>query len=135
MKRSYRKSRCRKILSRKIGKNMKEYKKGRYSSREQAIAVSYSQVRKSNPSCSRSLRRKGSRKGLRKGSRKGSRKISRKSRGRKSQKKSKSRKGSRTLKISSYMKKKLRDISKKRGISKDKKIKLMSDVFNKIDKL
>ena len=77
MKKSQRsKSRCRKILSRKIKKNMAEYSK--YSSRAQAIAVSYAQVRKSNPSCSRSLRRSRNPKVVRR--RKSSRNVKRISR-------------------------------------------------------
>ena len=52
------KSRCRKILSKKIGINIGELHAGRYSSRAQAIAVSYSQVKKSNPKCSRYFTKK-----------------------------------------------------------------------------
>ena len=37
---------------------MKELKKGRWVSRAQAIAVSYSQVKKSHPQCKRSLAKK-----------------------------------------------------------------------------
>jgi len=51
------KSDCQKALSRKIAINMKEYKAGKYSSRSQAIAVAYSQVRKKKPSCSRFFKR------------------------------------------------------------------------------
>ena len=43
--------RCSDLLSNKIRINMKEYKKGKYVSRAQAIAVAYSQVRKEYPSC------------------------------------------------------------------------------------
>ena len=42
---------CQKALSNKIKINMKEYKSGRYKSRKQAIAVSYSQTQKSHPEC------------------------------------------------------------------------------------
>ena len=49
---------CRKILGRKMGINMKEYESGRYISRAQAAAVSYSQVNKEHPYCRRVLKRK-----------------------------------------------------------------------------
>lgn len=39
---------CKKRLSEKIKKNIKE---GRYTSNKQAIAVAYSQVRKTSPAC------------------------------------------------------------------------------------
>jgi len=52
------KSKCRQWLQDKIKKNMKELKKGRWVSRAQAIAVSYSQVKKSHPQCKRSLAKK-----------------------------------------------------------------------------
>jgi hypothetical protein len=72
MKRSYRRSRkshksrrsprkggkCRSYLQKKIKKNMAEYKSGRYSSRAQAVAVSYAQVKKKYPACKRSLSKK-----------------------------------------------------------------------------
>ncbi len=54
------KSKCKKYLQDKIRINMNEYKSGRYSSRSQAIAVSYSQVLKKHPKCKKSLRRKKS---------------------------------------------------------------------------
>jgi hypothetical protein len=41
----------------KISINMKEYKEGRFTSPKQAIAVSYSQVRKSSPKCARYIRK------------------------------------------------------------------------------
>jgi hypothetical protein len=44
---------CRKYVSDKIRKTMHEYKKGRYSSRKQAIAVAFSMSRKKYPKCSR----------------------------------------------------------------------------------
>jgi hypothetical protein len=55
--------RCKNLLKKKIEINLKEYGKGKYVSRSQAIAVSYSQVKKKNPSCSRYFRvsRTGSR--------------------------------------------------------------------------
>lgn len=51
---------CRSKLSNKIKINMKEYKQGnkRIKSAIQAIAISYSQVKKKYPKCSRSLKRK-----------------------------------------------------------------------------
>jgi hypothetical protein len=52
------KSKCRQWLQDKIKKNMKELKKGRWVSRAQAVAVSYSQVKKSHPQCKRSLAKK-----------------------------------------------------------------------------
>ena len=53
---------CREHLQKKIRINMAEYKSGRYSSRAQALAVSYAQVKKKYPSCKRSLSRKSSKK-------------------------------------------------------------------------
>ena len=46
------------LLQEKIKKNIKEYKEGKFVSRAQAIAVSYSQVSKANPYCRRHLKRK-----------------------------------------------------------------------------
>jgi hypothetical protein len=59
-RRSPRKSskKCRERLQKKIRINMAEYKSGRYSSRAQALAVSYAQVKKKYPSCKRSLSKK-----------------------------------------------------------------------------
>jgi len=60
-KRSPRKSpskKCKEHLQKKIKINMAEYKSGRYSSRAQALAVSYAQVKKKYPSCKRSLTKK-----------------------------------------------------------------------------
>lgn len=57
-KRSATKKSCQNSLKRKIGININEYKKGRFISRQQAVAVSYSQVKKSRPSCSRYFKRK-----------------------------------------------------------------------------
>jgi len=49
------KSRCQSYLKRKIRANMDEYKRGRFSSRAQALAVSYSKTKKKLPYCSRYL--------------------------------------------------------------------------------
>ncbi len=51
---------CRSKLSNKIKINMKEYKQGnkKIKSHQQAIAISYSQIKKKYPKCSRSLKRK-----------------------------------------------------------------------------
>jgi hypothetical protein len=51
------KSACNQALRKKIRLNMDEYKKGRYSSRQQALAVSYSQIKKSSPYCRRYFRK------------------------------------------------------------------------------
>lgn len=59
-RRSKNKSKCKKYLQNKIRINMDEYKTGRYKSRSQAIAVSYSQVLNKHPRCKKSLRRKRS---------------------------------------------------------------------------
>ena len=56
---------CQEKLSEKIRINMREFKKGRFQSRNQAIAISYSQVAKMYPECAKVFKR--------------SRKISRKS--------------------------------------------------------
>ena len=42
---------CKKELQKKIRINMYEYKSGRYKSPKQALAVSYSQIKKKYPSC------------------------------------------------------------------------------------
>ncbi len=44
---------CRDLLSKKIGVNMGELSQGRWKSRTQAIAVSYSEAGKLMPSCKR----------------------------------------------------------------------------------
>jgi hypothetical protein len=49
---------CRKYLQKKIAINMGEYKKGRFVSPAQAIAVSYSETLKKFPMCKRHLSRK-----------------------------------------------------------------------------
>ena len=48
---------CKQLLRDKIRVNMDEYKAGRWPSRSQAIAVSYSQVMKAHPACRRWLRK------------------------------------------------------------------------------
>jgi len=48
---------CNDLLKNKIRVNMKELKDGRFVSRQQAIAVSYSQVKKSSPYCKRYFKR------------------------------------------------------------------------------
>ena len=45
------KSICKSLLNTKIYKNIKEFKNGRWVSKAQAIAVSFSQVKKKRPSC------------------------------------------------------------------------------------
>ena len=52
-KRKLNKVQCKKKLSSKIATNMREYKKGVFVSRAQAIAVSYSQIKKKYPECKR----------------------------------------------------------------------------------
>jgi hypothetical protein len=42
---------CKQFLSKKIADNMREFKAGKFKSREQAIAIAYSQVRRGNPRC------------------------------------------------------------------------------------
>ena len=50
-KASIKENKCNKFLQTKIKVNLKEYKKGKYKSRKQAIAVSYSQTKKKFPKC------------------------------------------------------------------------------------
>ena len=45
------KERCKRYLQKKIKTNIGEYKKGRYISPKQAIAVSYAQTKKKYPRC------------------------------------------------------------------------------------
>ena len=52
------KSACQTKLKNKIRINMGEYKKGKFSSRKQALAVSYSQVKKKSPGCKRFFSRR-----------------------------------------------------------------------------
>jgi hypothetical protein len=54
---SHAKRSCQTKLKNKIRINMSEYKKGRFSSRQQALAVSYAQVKKKSPSCKRYFKR------------------------------------------------------------------------------
>ena len=49
---------CQTKLKNKIRINMAEYKKGRFSSRQQALAVSYAQVKKKSPGCKRFFSRR-----------------------------------------------------------------------------
>ncbi len=55
------KKQCSTLLKKKISVNMKEMKKGRWKSRAQAVAVSYSQTLKAKPACSRHMKRRKSR--------------------------------------------------------------------------
>ena len=48
---------CQTKLKNKIRINMAEYKKGRFSSRKQALAVSYAQVKKKSPICKKYFKR------------------------------------------------------------------------------
>ena len=52
------KEECNDFLKEKIRANIQEYKDGRFSSRQQAVAVSYSQVRKASPHCRRYFNKK-----------------------------------------------------------------------------
>ena len=49
---------CRKYLGKKIGINIAEYNRGRWVSREQAIAVAYSEVLNKFPHCKQHLKKK-----------------------------------------------------------------------------
>ena len=51
-----RKSLCKERLSEKIKVNMKEWKDGKYKTQQQALAVSYAQVKKMFPHCKRYLK-------------------------------------------------------------------------------
>lgn len=51
---------CKKYLGKKIGINMIEYKRGRWVSPAQAIAVSYSETLNKFPQCKKYLKRKSS---------------------------------------------------------------------------
>lgn len=42
---------CRKMLAKKVAINMEEYREGRFLYPKQAVAVSYSQVKKKSPKC------------------------------------------------------------------------------------
>jgi len=48
---------CQQRLSKKIGINMSEWKQGRYVSKEQAIAVAYSQINQEYPHCKQHLKK------------------------------------------------------------------------------
>lgn len=76
----YTNNRCQGLLKKKISINMKEYNAGKFVSRPQAVAVSYSQVRKSFPRCNKFIGSKSpkSSKKVKKVSRKISRKTSKK---------------------------------------------------------
>lgn len=50
-------SKCKALLKKKIDINMSEYKKGRFSSPKQAVAISYSEAGKINPNCKRYLKK------------------------------------------------------------------------------
>jgi len=45
------KKQCKDLLQKKIRINISEFKKGRWKSPKQAVAVSYSQIRKRFPEC------------------------------------------------------------------------------------
>lgn len=49
---------CQSLLHKKIAINMDELKKGKYISRSQAIAVSYSQIKNTYPECSVALKKR-----------------------------------------------------------------------------
>jgi hypothetical protein len=68
-RRSKRSKRCRSLLGKKIGINIRE---GIYANKAQAIAVAYSQVRKRHPSCRRILgkKRRSKRRSIRRSKRK-----------------------------------------------------------------
>lgn len=48
---------CKDKLNEKIRKNMNEYKKGKIKSRRQALAISYSQVKRKIPQCTTYFKR------------------------------------------------------------------------------
>jgi N-acetylmuramoyl-L-alanine amidase CwlA len=49
---------CKDLLKEKVGINIGEFENGRFSSKKQAIAVAYSQVKKMKPSCGKYFSRK-----------------------------------------------------------------------------
>ena len=49
---------CKKYLQKKIKINMEEWKKGRFVSQKQALAVSYSQTKKKYTSCKKIMRKR-----------------------------------------------------------------------------
>lgn len=52
------KEQCEQFFHYKVGKNMKEYELGRWKSRQQAIAVSYSETEQIYPRCEKFLGKK-----------------------------------------------------------------------------
>ncbi len=44
---------CNKLFKKKLSTNLGEYKKGRYQNYKQALAITYSQVLRKNPKCSK----------------------------------------------------------------------------------
>lgn len=44
---------CNKLFQKKLSTNLSEYKKGRYQNYKQALAITYSQVLRKNPKCSK----------------------------------------------------------------------------------
>jgi len=50
--------RCKDALQNKIKQTMREYKNGKFSSRQQAIAVAYSMINKKYPNCKKLFSRK-----------------------------------------------------------------------------
>jgi hypothetical protein len=52
-RKGFSKDKCRSHLSNKISTNMKEFEQGKWQSRKQALAVSYSQVNTAYPRCKR----------------------------------------------------------------------------------
>lgn len=52
-RKSITKNKCKKYLQKKISINMSEWKRGKFKSQKQALAVSYSQLKKRYPSCRR----------------------------------------------------------------------------------
>ena len=53
---------CLKNFNTKLGTNLSEYKKGRYTSYKQALAITYSQVLRKQPKCSKYISPKKSKK-------------------------------------------------------------------------
>ena len=51
IRKSPQEKKCRKMLAKKIAINMEEYRQGRFLYPKQAVAVSYSQVKKKSPKC------------------------------------------------------------------------------------
>lgn len=55
--RKFSKKVCQSLVRDKVSANMEEYRKGRWVSPKQAVAVSYSQVNKRYPKCKKFLRK------------------------------------------------------------------------------